>query len=147
MPLESGRRRPATRDLYRHFRTMTTRWRDNDLFGHVNNVVYLEYVDSAVNGWLIESGALDPIGGRLIGLAVETGCTYHASLAFPGVIEAGLRAGRIGRSSVTYELGLFAEGAAEAAAEARFTHVYVDRETRKPEPIPDGFRACLEKIA
>jgi acyl-CoA thioester hydrolase len=136
----------ATRDLYRHFHMMTTRWRDNDVFGHVNNVVYLEYVDTCVNAWLLETGALDVLGGDVVGLAVESACTYFASLSFPGLVEAGLRVARLGNTSVTYEVGLFGEGEAEAAAVASFTHVYVGRETRRPVPLPEGFREALRGL-
>ena len=135
----------ATRDQYRHFQTMTSRWRDNDVFGHINNVVYLEYVDTCVNTWLL-SGPLDVLNGPIIGLAVGTSCTYHASLTFPDPIETALRVTRIGTTSVTYEVSLFAPGNAEAAATATFTHVYVDRVTRRPAPLPDNFRASLETL-
>jgi acyl-CoA thioester hydrolase len=139
--------RPRTsRADYALFESFTTRWRDNDVYAHMNNAVYYEYVDSVVNGWLIRSGALDVPDGPVIGLVVETGCVFHASLGFPGRVEAGLRVGRIGTSSVTYEIGLFAEGADFAAAEAHFTHVCVDRETRRPAPLPKGLRDALEGL-
>jgi len=132
---------------YAAFRPITTRWADNDVYGHVNNVVYYSWFDTAVNAHLIEAGVLDIHGGAVIGLVVETGCRYAAPLAFPQVIEAGIRAARIGTSSVRYEVGLFAEGEAQAAAEGFFIHVYVDRETRRPVPLPADLRAALEAIS
>lgn len=132
---------------YAAFRSITTRWADNDVYGHVNNVVYYSWFDTAVNAHLIEAGVLDIHGGAVIGLVVETGCRYAAPLAFPQTIEAGIRAAHIGTSSVRYEVGLFAEGEAEAAAEGFFIHVYVDRETRRPVPLPAGLRAALEAIS
>ncbi|MBA4758548.1 thioesterase family protein [Sphingosinicella sp.] len=132
---------------YAAFRGITTRWADNDVYGHVNNVVYYSWFDTAVNAHLIEAGVLDIHGGAVIGLVVETGCRYAAPLAFPQTIEAGIRAAHIGTSSVRYEVGLFAEGEAEAAAEGFFIHVYVDRETRRPVPLPAGLRAALEAIS
>lgn len=136
----------AGRADYALFETFTPRWRDNDVYGHVNNAVYYEYADTLVNGWLIASGALAVPNGPVIGLVVETGCIFHASLAFPQPIEAGLRVDRIGRSSVTYGVGLFGPGAALAAAEARFTHVCVDAATRKPVPLPASLRTALEGL-
>jgi acyl-CoA thioester hydrolase len=136
----------AGRADYALFDTYTPRWRDNDVYGHVNNAVYYEYVDTMVNGWLIRSGALEVPRGAVVGLVVETACTFHASLEFPDPIEAGLRVDRIGRSSVTYGVGLFAPDAALAAAEARFTHVCVDASTRRPVPLPDRLRAALEAL-
>ena len=136
----------APRDAYAVFRPMTTRWRDNDVYGHINNVVYYEFVDSAVNGWLRDSGVLLVPGGPVIGLVVETSCTYHESLAFPDAIEAGIAVHRIGTSSVKYAVGIFRAGAERAAAEARFVHVYVDTETRRPRPLDDTMRAGLAKI-
>jgi len=132
---------------YAAFRSITTRWADNDVYGHVNNVVYYSWFDTAVNAHLIEAGVLDIHGGAVIGLVVETGCRYAAPLAFPQTIEAGIRAAHIGTSSVRCEVGLFAEGEGEAAAEGFFIHVYVDRETRRPVPLPAGLRAALEAIS
>jgi len=132
---------------YAAFRRITTRWADNDIYGHVNNVVYYGWFDTAVNAHLIEAGVLDIHGGPVIGLVVETGCRYAAPLAFPQTIEAGIRAAHIGTSSVRYEVGLFAEGAVEAAAEGFFIHVYVDRETRRPVPLSAPLRAALEAIS
>ncbi len=136
----------TTRADYRHFRTINTRWMDNDVYGHVNNVVYYSYFDTAVNAYLIEAGVLDIHAGETIGLVVETTCRYFAPLSFPQDVEAGIRVGRIGNSSVTYEISLFGKGATTPAAEGRFTHVYVDRETRRPAPLPAAFRAAVEAL-
>lgn len=125
---------------------MTTRWRDNDVYGHLNNAVYYEYVDACVNGWILETGALAIPDGPVIGLVVETACVYHASISYPQTVTAGLTVTRIGTSSVQYGIGLFGGEDDLAAAEARFTHVYVDAETRRPVPIPAAFRAALETI-
>lgn len=138
---------PSRRDDYRAFRTIHTRWMDNDIYGHMNNVVHYSLFDTAVNGWLIEQGVLDIAEGEQIGLVVETGCRYFAEMAFPDVITAGLRVGRLGSSSVRYEVGLFRNDAQEAAAEGFFVHVYVDRATRRPKPLGDRLRATLEAIA
>lgn len=139
--------RPEERRAYRAFRAITTRWMDNDAYGHVNNVVYYSWFDTAVNAWLIEQGVLDLHGGATIGLVVETQCNYFAPLAFPQVIEAGIRVAHMGRSSVRYEVGLFAEGAAQAAAQGHFVHVYVDRITRRPMALPERMRTVLETLA
>jgi len=134
------------RSAYRHFRTITTRWMDNDVYGHVNNVVHYSWFDTAVNAYLIEAGVLDIHGGQTIGLVVETGCRYARSIAYPETVEAGIRAAHVGSSSVRYEVGLFTAGHEEAAAEGFFIHVYVDRATRRPAPLPDAFRAALAEI-
>ncbi len=123
-----------------------TRWRDDDVFGHMNNVVYYEHFDTAVNRWLIESAGLDVRGGPVIGLVAETACRYFAPVGFPQIVETGLRAERVGTSSVTYRLALFG-AAAEAAAVCRYVHVYVDRETRRPTPLPQAFRDALATIS
>lgn len=136
----------GTRADYRHFLPITTRWMDNDVYGHVNNVVYYGYFDTVVNEYLISRGALDIHAGRVIGLVVESSCRYMASLAFPKPVTAGLRVGRLGNSAVTYEIALFDGDADLAAAEGRFTHVYVDRETRRPLPLPTELRAVLEPL-
>lgn len=129
---------------YRHFQPITTRWHDNDVYGHVNNVVYYSWFDTAVNAWLIGQGALDIHGGKVIGLVIETQCNYFAPLAFPQTVEAGLRVAHLGQSSVRYEVGLFAEGSETAAACGHFVHVYVDRDTRRPVPLPAPLKAALE---
>jgi acyl-CoA thioester hydrolase len=128
------------------FRTIPTRWADNDVFGHVNNVIYYGWFDTAVNAWLIEGGFLDPVNSPVIGLVVETTCTYFESVAFPETVEIGLAVDRLGSSSVTYRLGIFREGAGQAAAQGRFTHVYVERAAQKPVAIPAPLRAALEGL-
>ncbi len=140
------RPRPEPRAAYRAFRTITTRWMDNDQYGHVNNVVYYSWFDTAVNAHLIERGVLDTAAGQVIGFVVETQCHYFAPLAFPQNVEAGIRVARIGGSSVRYELGLFAEGGAETAAKGHFVHVYVDRATQRPVPLPAALRSVLEAL-
>ncbi len=134
------------RDAYRAFRTITTRWMDNDQYGHVNNVVYYSWFDTAVNAHLIEQGVLDTAVGTVIGFVVETQCHYFAPLAFPQDVEAGIRVARIGGSSVRYEVGLFAAGAPLTAAKGHFVHVYVDRATQRPVPLPAPLRAVLERL-
>ena len=136
----------TTRNDYRHFLALQTRWADNDVYGHVNNVVYYGLFDTIVNDYLIGAGALDIHDGAVIGLVVETGCRYFAPLEFPQKLEGALRVARIGNSSVRYELAIFKAGDHAPAAEGHFVHVYVDRETRKPVSLPDGFRTALEKI-
>src|SRR5215216_2801268 len=120
---------PSERSAYREFRALTTRWMDNDPYGHMNNVVHYSLFDTAVNGWLIEAGVLDFIAGEQVGLVVETGCRYFSELAFPDRVTAGLRVAKLGASSVRYEIGLFRNDEASAAAEGFFVHVYVDRST------------------
>lgn len=134
------------RAAYRLFRPITTRWMDNDVYGHINNVVYYSFFDTVVNGWLVENGLLDIAGSPAVGLVVETKCNYFASLAFPERIEGGLRVDRIGGSSVTYGIGIFAEGAEEAAAAGHFVHVYVERESQRPTPVPDRVRAAMQSL-
>lgn len=132
------------RDHYRVFRPIGTRWMDNDVYGHVNNVVYYSWFDTAVNAWLIEQGALDIHAGEVIGLVIETQCNYFAPLAFPQTIEAGLRVAHLGSSSVRYEVGLFAQGEPLTAACGHFIHVYVDRQTRRPVPLPPSLKTVLQ---
>ncbi len=134
------------RSDYPHFLAIPTRWMDNDIYGHVNNVTYYSYFDTVVNEYLIREGGLDIHGGTVIGLAVETFCKFHQSLAFPEIVDAGLRVGKLGNSSVRYEIGLFRQGHGEPAAEGHFVHVFVDRDTQKPTPIPPPLRACMERI-
>ena len=138
---------PSTRSAYRAFRTLTTRWMDNDIYGHMNNVVHYSLFDTAVNGWLIEQGALDLHGGDQIGLVVETGCRYFAEMAFPDVVTAGIRVAKLGNSSVRYEVGLFRNDEDIAVAEGFFVHVYVDRQARRPGPLEPRLRAALETLA
>ncbi|MEM9228652.1 MAG: thioesterase family protein [Pseudomonadota bacterium] len=136
----------AHRSAYVHFQPMTTRWRDNDVYGHMNNAVYYEYVDAAVNGWIIASDTLPVPSGPVVGLVVESHCVFHAALGFPGCIETGLKVARVGTSSVVYGVGLFEASADVAAAEARFVHVYVDAQSRRPVPLPRDFRAALQAL-
>lgn len=135
-----------TRDKFAVIRSIPTRWADNDVYGHVNNAAYYGLFDTAVNAWLIERGLLDVHASPAIGLVVETGCRYHAPLAFPETIEAALRVDRLGTSSVRYALALFSQGQDHAAADGWFVHVYVDRGTRRPTPIPEPVRAALETL-
>ena len=135
-----------TRDRYPHFLSIQTRWSDNDIYGHVNNVTYYSYFDTVVNCFLIDQGGLDIETDSVIGMAVETMCKFNKPLAYPEVLEAGLRVGKLGNSSVRYEIGIFQEGAAEAAAMGHFVHVFVDRATGKPAPFPDAIRSALERI-
>lgn len=134
------------RSAYRVFRSLTTRWMDNDAYGHVNNVVYYSWFDTAVNAYLIEQGVLDIAHGETIGLVVETQCRYFAPLAFPQTVEAGIRVARLGASSVRYEIGLFAQGAPLTAASGHFIHVYVDKATRRPTPLPLNLKTVLERL-
>jgi len=140
------RAQPQPRSAYRVFRPIGTRWADNDVYGHVNNVVYYSWFDTAVNAYLIEQGALDIHAGAVIGLVIETQCNYFAPLAFPQTVEAGLRVAHLGSSSVRYEVGLFAQGQETAAACGHFVHVYVDRETRRPVPLPVPLKTTLETL-
>lgn len=137
---------PSPRAAYKVFRTIQTRWMDNDMYGHMNNVVHYSLFDTAVNGWLIEEGLLTPGTSDQIGLVVETGCRYHAEMMFPDVITAGIRVARIGGSSVRYEVGLFRNDEETASAEGFFIHVYVDRHTRRPRPLSDRMRDALDAI-
>ncbi len=137
---------PEPRSAYRLFRAISTRWMDNDAYGHVNNVIYYSWFDTAVNAHLIEQGALDIHQGDTIGLVIETQCNYFAPLAFPQTVEAGLRVARMGTSSVRYEVGLFAQDQPTAAAQGHFVHVYVDKQTRRPVPLPAKLKSVLEKL-
>ena len=137
---------PRGRADYHHFTRIATRWADNDAYGHVNNTVYYEWFDTAVNQWLVAQGLHDIVGGDPIGLVAETSCAYFAPLAFPGDIEVGIAVERLGTSSVTYRLGVFGDGAREPAAQGHFTHVYVGRDGRRPVPLPDAWRGKLETL-
>ncbi len=137
---------PEPRGAYRVFRAISTRWMDNDAYGHVNNVVYYSWFDTVVNAHLIEQGVLDIRHGQTIGLVIETQCNYFASVAFPQTIEAGLRVARIGKSSVRYEVGIFIEGEPLCAAKGHFVHVYVDRTTRRPTDLPAPLKQVLESL-
>ncbi len=137
---------PDRRTDYRHFRQVPTRWADNDVYGHVNNVVYYSWFDTLVNAWLIEAGALDIAQGEVVGLVVQTHCDYFAPLAFPQTVDGGLRVTRIGRSSVRYEIGLFAAAAELCAARGHFVHVYVERASRRPVALPAELQHCLRGL-
>ena len=140
---------PATRSEFRAWRSISTRWMDNDAYGHVNNVVYYSWFDTAVNAYLIEHGALDVVRGTSIGLVVETHCTYFAPLSFPQTVDVGLRVSHRGRSSVRYELGIFGNGNGNgnvAAAQGHFVHVYVDAHTRKPTPLSPTLVSVLDAL-
>jgi acyl-CoA thioester hydrolase len=127
--------------------TIATRWADNDAYGHVNNTVFYQWFDTAVNAWLVEARLLDIKHGDPIGLVVETGCSYFAPLSFPGDIEVGIAVDRLGSSSVTYRIGVFGAESSEPAAQGHFTHVYVGRDSRRPEPLPGEWRAKLETLS
>lgn len=138
--------RPQLRADYVHFLEIPTRWLDNDSYGHVNNVVYYAYFDTVVNEYLIREGGLDIHRGDVIGVVVETMCRFHRSFTFPEIIDAGMRVGALGNSSVRYEIGLFHKKRDDAAGVGHFVHVFVDRRTRRPRPIPGGIRASLERL-
>lgn len=138
---------PEQRAAYRFFLPITTRWSDNDAYGHINNVVYYSYFDTVVNTYLISRGALDINKGKVIGLVVETGCNYFRPMSYPEPVEAGLRVAKLGNSSVRYEIALFAQDWQEAAAQGHFIHVYVDRESGRPiEQLPKALREALAAI-
>ena len=136
---------PELRSAYRVFRPIATRWMDNDAYGHVNNVVYYSWFDTAVNAYLIENGALDIHAGETIGLVIETHCNYFAPLAFPETVHVGIRVARLGTSSVRYEVGIFGD-ADQTAAKGHFVHVYVDKLTRRPVALPPKLKTVLETL-
>jgi acyl-CoA thioester hydrolase len=140
------RKTPLTRDEFGLFRALQTRWADNDVYSHLNNVIHYLMFDTAVNGWLIEEGFLDIRNGPTIGLVVETGCSYFSEISFPDKVVAGIRIGHIGTTSVRYEIALFRNDEEIAAAQGYFVHVYVERESRKPAPLDIGFRGRLEEF-
>ena len=142
-----SRKAPAARADFKVWREVSTRWADNDTYGHVNNTVFYEWFDTAVNAWLIDEGMLDIAAGDPIGLVVETRCIYHSPLSFPEAVDAGLSVAELGRSSIRYRIGIFAKDAPAAAAEGEFVHVVVDRTSRRPVEIPDGWREKLEAIS
>ncbi|MDM0113215.1 thioesterase family protein [Variovorax sp. J22R133] len=145
--MSAARPTPNHRSSYREFRTIPTRWADNDIYGHVNNVVYYSWFDTAVNSLLIERGALDIHKGKTIGFVVETQCTYFTPLAYPQTVEAGIRVSQAGRSSVRYEIGLFAQGEETAAAQGHFMHVYVDRATQRPvAALPAALKHVVDRL-
>jgi acyl-CoA thioester hydrolase len=143
----SERTAPPAREDYGFFIDFKTRWIDNDLYGHVNNVVYYSYFDTLIAEFLINEGGFDPHGDAVVGVAVETGCRFHASLRYPDRILAGLRIGHLGRSSVRYEIGIFNAAGGTAAADGHFVHVFVDRATQRPVAIPDPLRTAMARIA
>jgi acyl-CoA thioester hydrolase len=143
---EQHRPSPVNRAHFKRFMPITSRWSDNDVYGHINNVVYYHYFDSAVNAYLVKAGALDLEQGKQIGLVVQSSCSFFAPLAFPQAIEAGLRVEKIGTSSVRYQIGIFAAGADETAALGHFTHVYVDRATRRPQALSDDLRRAVSAL-
>ncbi len=145
--MSAARPQPDRRNAYRHFHDITTRWMDNDAYGHVNNVVYYSYFDTVVNAYLIATGALDVMKSPVIGLVAETHCNFFSALAFPDNVRAGLRVGHLGSSSVRYEIGLFRNDEDIAAAQGHFVHVYVDRATGKPVPLPEKLQAALKPLA
>jgi len=138
---------PSTRNDYKHFLPLQTRWADNDVYGHINNAAYYGYFDTIVNDYLIGAGSLDIHYGEVIGLVVETHCNYFAPAAFPDALEGALRVAYIGNSSVRYELGIFKKGEGTALAEGHFVHVYVDRANRKPASLPDALRKALLSLS
>ena len=145
--VSTSRPQPESRSAFKVFRRIDTRWMDNDVYGHVNNVVYYSWFDTAVNAHLIERGALDIHHGETIGLVIETQCNYFSPLAFPQTIEAGIRVAKLGSSSVRYEVGLFAQGAELCAAHGHFVHVYVDKENRRPvKALPLNLKTVLETL-
>ncbi len=135
-----------TRDRYPHYMALQTRWSDNDIYGHVNNVTYYSYFDTVVNCYLIDEGGLDIQSADVIGVVVETMCNFRESITYPEPLEAGLRVGKLGNSSVRFEIGIFRKGQDEAAAAGHFIHVFVDRSTNKPVPVPDEIRGALERL-
>lgn len=137
---------PRERSAYARFTDYRTRWMDNDQFGHLNNVLYYSFFDSAVNATLIDEFGFDPVADPTIFYVVQTGCSFHAGLSYPATVEVGVRVARLGSSSVTYELGVFEQGAELAAATGHFVHVLVDRQTERPVPIDDARRAHFARV-
>jgi acyl-CoA thioester hydrolase len=137
---------PLGRAAFARFVPTSTRWSDNDPYGHINNVAYHSFFDTAVNAILIEAGLLDPASSEVIGLVVENSCVFFASLAFPDAIDVGVAVERLGRTSVQYLVSAFKAGAPRAAAQGRYTHVYVERATQRPTPIPDSHRRLMESL-
>lgn len=137
---------PLPASAFAHFADITTRWIDNDAYGHINNVVYYEFFDTVVNGYLLAQGVLDIANGPVIGLVVETKCNYFKPIAFPDKIRAGLRVAKLGTSSVTYDVGIFRNDDDTASAQGHFVHVYVDRATSKPVPLPEALKKALTPL-
>lgn len=141
-----ARTTPLARADFHAETVIPTRWMDNDAYGHINNVIYYSWFDTAVNQWLIREGLLDPAQGEIIGLVVESGCNYHRSTRFPDPVTVMLRVGHIGTSSVRYELGIFTGTDNSAAAHGHFVHVYVDRSSGRPQPLPENWRHSLSRL-
>ena len=137
---------PRPRRDFRYFTTITTRWSDNDMYGHINNVAYLSFFDAAANRYLIEEGGMKPLASAVVGLVVETGCVYFAPLSYPQPVDVGVVVATIGTSSVRYEIGVFAQDDQQSAAHGHFIHVYVDARTRRPIPLPPDLRSALAHI-
>jgi acyl-CoA thioester hydrolase len=144
--MATERKAPPRRTSFKHFLTIPTRWMDNDIYGHVNNVVYYSWFDTIINRYLIDPGGMDIHGGPIIGFAVETMCRFHRPFAYPEDVEAGLRVARLGTSSVRYEVGLFGVGDDEARADGHFIHVFVDRTSQRPAVLPARLREALARI-
>lgn len=143
----TARPAPPVRADYRWFTTIATRWMDNDIYGHVNNVTYYSYFDTVIGNFLIREGGLDPLRGPVIGFAVENGCRFHAALTYPDTVHVGLRVGRLGTSSARYEIGIFRNDDDAACADGHFVHVFVDRITQRPVAMPASIRQALEGLA
>ncbi len=141
------RQPPQVRADYRWFHTITTRWMDNDVFGHVNNVVYYSWIDTAVNRFLLDHRLLDLVSSPVVGIVAETGCRYMSPITFPDEVTLGIRVAKLGRSSVRYAVGIFRADENAASAEGHFVHVYVDRASMRPVAIPDFIRVALDRIA
>ena len=135
-----------SRAEYPHYTSLPTRWMDNDIYGHVNNALYYAFFDTVINEYLIAEGGLDITAGKVVAFAAESQCRYFRALAFPGVIEIGLRVGKLGNSSVRYELAIFKQGEPFASAAGYFVHVFIDREAQKPVPLPTAIRTALERL-
>jgi acyl-CoA thioester hydrolase len=135
------------KSLYRYFLLIPTRWKDNDIFGHVNNVEYYSFIDTGITTYLVREGGLDIHQGSVIAVCADSHCRFKRPIAFPEAVEAGLRVAHIGRSSVRYEIGLFGLGSDDPIAEAWFVHVFLDRTERKPQPLPDALRSALERLS
>ena len=146
MAADPDRHGPPARAAFARFVPIATRWSDNDAYGHLNNVVYYSLFDSAVNAILIEAGLLDPATSSIVGLVVESSCRFYSGLTYPEPAEVGVAVEHLGRSSVRYHLAVFKAGATHAVAAGRYTHVYVDRQTNRPFPIPEGHRELMEKL-
>jgi acyl-CoA thioester hydrolase len=137
---------PPRRDTFPFFSAIAIRWMDNDIYGHVNNVVYYSYFDTVIGHYLVREAGLDPLGDPVIGMAVENGCRFHRSLAYPDTVHAGLRVGRLGTSSVRYEIGIFRNDEPDACADGHFVHVFVDRTTQRPAPLLAKICTALERL-